>query len=508
MSNEDFFITIIKPFEINHVLFKRFLKSFKYFIMNQNTLWSLRLGFSNKEASKIAKKGLKSFLEDSYKTPFDSSIPAFLDGSPKSFEDLKEARQKLKSSNPEAAKVMRKEEAQTSLEMKMWWINQMATAEFPLREKMTCFWHNHYVSTFQKVKINYWIFQHNQILREHAFGNFKTLTKEIIKSNAMVRYLDNVDNRKGKLNENLSRELLELFTLGIGNYTEEDIKNGAKGLAGLGFGENNAVYKEKQQDNESFVYLGKKGNFKIDEMIDIIFEQPNIPYLVTRKILKWYIYDNPKEELVKYYGDYFKKKNFEIKPLLTKMFTEEFAKNTAGTKIKNPLEYILQLNNELNIQNPNTRLIVNFIKDQGMDLFNQPNVKGWDGGNAWLTSQVFLQRNNIADSLCNGRNLVRAKKESEQNAMMDQNQMMNQNATVNQNQYRQIHVHLDWNKDGTNKDIIAELENRLLFQTDAADQQDFEKLLKYDFDSKTEGSENAVMRLFNFMVKTPEFQLI
>ena len=463
--------------------------------MDKNTLWSLRLGHSAKQAKSIQKIGLNKFLEHSYATKVDSTIPDFLEDSPKSFAEFKEIRKKIKSS-PEETKEMLKKEGQTSFEMKSWWIDKMINEEFPLREKMTCFWHNHYVSTFQKVKVNYWVFQHNQILRKNAFGNFKTLTKEIVKSNAMVRYLDNVDNRKGKLNENLSRELLELFTLGIGNYTEQDIKNGAKGLAGLGLGEENAVYRKIFEDNEPFVYLGKKGNFKIDEMIDIIFEQPNIPYLITRKILKWFIYDNPKEELVRYYGDYFRKMNFEIQPLLTKIFTEEFTKNNSGSKIKNPLEYSLQLMDELNIINPNKRLIAVFIKEQGMDLFNQPNVKGWDGGNSWLTSQVFLQRNNAADLLCNGKNISRGKKEMENNSMMKQNPN------------RQLNVKLNWDKEGNNKEIIAQLSDRLLFQVDKNTQQDFEQILKYDFDSKTEGSENAVMRLFNFMVKTPEFQLI
>ncbi|HAH55438.1 MAG TPA: DUF1800 domain-containing protein [Flavobacterium sp.] len=464
-------------------------------MMDNHTLWSLRLGYSAKQAKSIEKTGLKKFLEQSFATKVDSKIPDFLEDSPKSSQELKEIRKTLNAANPEAKKEMLKKEIQVSVEMKSWWIDKMIEEDFPLREKMTCFWHNHYVSTFQKVKVNYWVFQHNQILRGNAFGNFKTLTKKIIQSNAMVRYLDNVDNKKDKLNENLSRELLELFTLGIGNYSEEDIKNGAKGLAGLGIGEENAVYRKFFEDNESFIYLGKKGNFKIDEMIDIIFEQPNIPYLITRKILKWFIYDNPKEELVRYYGDYFKQMDFEIRPLLTKIFTEEFAKKNAGSKIKNPLEYSLQLMNELNISNTNTKLITFFIKEQGMDLFNQPNVKGWDGGNSWLTSQIFLQRNNTADLLCNGKNISRAKKE-------------NDNMMMNQNPNRQLNVKLNWNREGNNKEIIAQLSNRLLFQTDAANQQDFEKILKYDFDSKTEGSDNAVMRLFNFMVKTPEFQLI
>lgn len=463
--------------------------------MDKNTLWSLRLGYSAKQAKTIEKIGLEKFLENSFKTPFSSEIPTFLKDSPKSYAEFKEIRKIIKS-NPEETKQMLKKEVQTSFEMKAWWIDKMISSEFPLSEKMTCFWHNHYVSTYQKVKVNYWVFQHNQILRENAFGNFKTLTKEIIQSNAMVRYLDNVDNRKDKLNENLSRELLELFTLGIGNYSEQDIKNGAKGLAGLGIGDENAVYRRFFEDNESFTYLEKKGGFKVDEMIDIIFEQPNIPYLITQKILKWFIYDNPKEELVHYYGDYFKKMNFEIKPLLTKIFTEEFTKNNAGSKIKNPLEYSLQLMDELNIANPNAKLVANFIKEQGMDLFNQPNVKGWDGGNSWLTSQIFLQRNNVADLLCNGKNFSRGKKETDENSMLKQNQD------------RQLEIKLNWDKEGNNKEIIAELSNRLLFQTDKNSQEDFEQILKYDFDSKTEGSGNAVMRLFNFMMKTPEFQLI
>ncbi len=462
--------------------------------MDKNILWSLRLGYSAKQAKSIEKIGLKKFLELSFTTNFDTKIPDFLQESPKSFAELKEIRKKIKSS-PEETREMLKKDQQTSVEMKAWWIDKMIENEFPLREKMTCFWHNHYVSTYQKVKVNYWIFQHNQILREQAFGNFKTLTKKIIQTNAMVRYLDNVDNRKDKLNENLSRELLELFTIGIGNYSEQDIKNGAKGLAGLGIGEENAIYRKIFQDNESFSYLGKKGSFKVNEMVDIIFEQPNIPYLITRKILKWFIYDNPKDELVRHYGDYFKKKDFEIQPLLTKIFTEEYAKNNAGSKIKNPLEYSLQLMDELNVTNPNTKLIAFFIRDQGMDLFNQPNVKGWEGGNSWLTSQVFLQRNNVADLLCNGKNLSRG------NAA-------NQNIMMKQNPNKQLNVRLNWDKEGNNKKIIAQLSDRLLFQSDKENQQIFEQILKYDFDSKTEGSENAVMRLFNFMVKTPEFQLI
>ncbi len=463
--------------------------------MDKYTLWSLRLGYSAKQAKTIKAAGINSFLDNSFAQEFSSEIPEFIQNSPKSFKELQALRKKLKSS-PEEAKAVLKKEQQTHSDLKAWWIGKMLEDEFPLREKMTCFWHNHYVATYQKVKVNNWIFQHNQILRENAFGNFKVLTKKIIQTNAMVTYLDNTDNKKGNLNENLSRELLELFTLGIGNYSEEDIKNGAKGLAGLGIGENGATYRKIFEDGDNFSYLGRSGNFKVDQLIEIIFHHPKVPYLITRKILKWFIYDDPTDDLVQYYGSYLKEVDFEIKHLLTKIFTEEFSKNTAGSKIKNPLEYILQLIEELNLPVKNEKAIGFFIKDQGMDLFNQPNVKGWDGGNSWLTSQIFLQRNTIIDALCNGRSLG-------QKRVVKDDEMMESTAKNNS-----IGVKLNWNKNQNNKQIIAEIGNRLLFQISENDQLDFEKILKYDFDAATEGSENAVLRLFNFMTKLPEFQLI
>lgn len=463
--------------------------------MNKNTLWSLRLGFSGKQSKLIENMGLSKFLEQSYVSSFGKSMPSFLDNSPKSIQELKAKRQELKTISPEEAKELLKIELQVSQEMKAWWLQKMKVEEFPLREKMTCFWHNHFVSIYQKVKVNHWIFQHNQLLREHAFGNFKTLTKQIIQTNAMVRYLDNVDNRRDKINENLSRELLELFTLGIGNYTEEDIKNGAKGLAGLNLGEEQAVYRRMLENNDTITYFGKTGKFKADEMVDIIFEQKAVPYLLTRKILQWFIYDNPSEELVKYYGDYFRKVDFEIKPLLTKIFIEEFSKDNAGSKIKDPLVYILQLMHELNVEQLNPKLVAFFLRQQGMDLFNQPNVKGWNGGKEWLTSQIYLQRNNAADLLCNGKSLSRRKQFTE-------------DEMINESMGKLVKVKLHWNKTGNNKTIITELSERLLFHVDDNLQKDLEAILKYDFNPKAENADDAVLRLFNAMIKTPEYQLI
>jgi len=437
--------------------------------MDKHNLWSIRLGFSGKQSHLIATMGLEKFLEKSFASKFNKSVPDFLENSPKTIQELRAKRQALQNSASEDAKEMLKKELQVSFEMKSWWIEKMRSEEFPLREKMTCFWHNHFVSTYQKVKVNHWIFQHNQLLREQAFGNFKTLTKLVLQTNAMVRYLDNVDNRRDKINENLSRELLELFTLGIGNYTEEDIKNGAKGLAGLNLGEDQAVYRKLLENNDTITYFGKTGKFKAEEMVDIIFEQQAVPYLLTRKILQWFIYDNPPEALVAYYGDYFRKVDFEIKPLLIKIFTEEYPKDTAGSKIKDPLVYILQLMHELNATEMNPKLVAFFLKQQGMDLFNQPNVKGWNGGKEWLTSQIYLQRNNVADLLCDGRSWNRR--------IQFSNEMMSESMP-------QLKVKVNWNRNGNHISIIADLVNSLLFKTDENLQKEWESILKYDFNPK------------------------
>jgi len=465
--------------------------------MKKSNLWSLRLGFSGKESDAIEKLGLEKFLKHSYDSKFDEQLPAFLNDDPKTLIELKELRESIKTADSEQKKKVLKREIYSAVELKKWWIGKMRNDEFPLRENMVCFWHNHFVSTTQKVKVNYWIYQHNMILREHAFGNFKKLTKEIVKSNAMVKYLDNVDNKKGKYNENLSRELLELFTIGIGNYSESDIKEGARALAGLNYGDDGAIYRSLAQDNTNKTYFGKTGNWNSDDLIDIIFEQKNIPYLITRKILKWFIYDNPSEELVTYYGDYFRKVKFEIQPLLTKIFTEEYKKETSGTKIKDPLVYILQLLDELHVDDLDDGMVMFFLKQQGMDLYNQVNVKGWDGGNSWLTSQIYLQRNNTSDMLCSGRSITRKALNT-----------MTPDTDKPKTEVEKIDVKIDFDTNGTNKTIITELSNRLLFKVNDSMQKDMENLLKYDFDPKEAHANFAVIRLFDYITKLPEYQLI
>ncbi len=462
--------------------------------MKKSTLWSLRLGFSGRQASKIEALGIENFLSNSFDSKTKKTIPDFLKSEPKTLLELRAFRSKIRNGSEEEKKQAQRDQRRTAVELRAWWIDKMRTEDFPLRQKMTAFWHNHFVSTVQKVKVNHWVYQHHMILKENAFGNFRELCKKVVKSNAMVRYLDNVDNRRGKINENLSRELLELFTLGIGNYTEADIKNGAKGLAGLGIGPEGAMYRRAQMDNDKITYLGKTGNFKADELVDIIFEQRNIPYLLTEKVLKWFVYDKPTSELIQYYGDYFREVDFEMQPLLTKIFTEEYQKDNAGSKIKDPLTYVLQMADELQMYKADNMAVAFFLQQQGMDLFNQPNVKGWDGGRSWLTPQILLQRNNASDLMCRGSFINRRGRGN-----------MNGQAQMRQ---QQVDIKLTWDRNLKSKEIITSLTDRLLFQVSEPLQKDLEDVLKYDFDPKSENADQVVLRLFNFITKTPEYQLI
>ena len=460
--------------------------------MQLNTLWSLRLGFSASQSAIIQKEGINEFLTSSFNHSFSSALPEFLKSEPTDAVELRMTRQALRAGTEEEKKKLLLENRAVGRQLKTWWVDKMRNEALPLREKMVCFWHNHFVSTLQKVKVNYWIYQHNQLLREEAFGNFRELTKKVLTTNAMVRYLDNTDNRKDNVNENLSRELLELFTLGIGNYSEADIKNGALALAGLGLGRETAEYRRLFESNETISYLGKKGKFKVNDLVDIIFEQEQAPYLITRKLLKWFIYDDPSEALVNYYGDYLREVDFEIAPFLKKVFAEEYDKESQGAKIKDPLVYMLQLVEELQLNDLSSEAIVFFCQQQGMDLFNQPNVKGWEGGRSWLTSQIMLQRNQVSDLLCSGKSF---------NVGRQQN--MRQQRNMRQNTPK-----LDWPTNGDNKAIIASLSDRLLFQVDDELERNMSNIIKYDFDPKSKNANEVVLRLFNFITKSPEFQLI
>jgi len=460
--------------------------------MERNHLISLRLGFSTVEAENIQKNGVSDFISRQLEAKHKLEVPDFMANSPKSLNEIQEIKKKVRKVREEINKINFKLN-KVGFQWKAFLVQRCFETENPLREKINLFFHNHFVVSLQTVKVPYWIYQHYNSINSHSMGNYKNLVKEMVYSNALIFYLNNQKNRKGKINENLGRELLELFTLGEGNYSENDIKNAALSLAGLGNGKDKGKYIPKFKDNSTKTFLGKSGDFIIDDVIDIIFEQENTPYFLAEKVLKWFYYDDPSDELIKQHGDILKKNNFELKPFFEAVFLIESEKNIIGTHIKNPLEFIIQVYKDLNMD-PNFKFMSHFIKNQAMDLYDQPNVKGWKGGQSWLTTQIYADRNQFMDIIINGN------KKYEQQLMIRLKKY--DVGTIQFNPTLDIKDKTDANT------ILHELTERMIFETNADMKSDLDELLKYDFDPSSENADKSILKVYHYLSKTPEFQLI
>jgi uncharacterized protein (DUF1800 family) len=460
--------------------------------MKAESVYSLRAGFSNKHSGVISSKGIKSYILYLLDNPLLAEKPEFILNP----ELAEEARKEYKGLPENEKKLKQQEEKKKFRQLQNWWLQKMYTSENPLQERMTLFWHNHFVSSYQKVKMSSYMFFQNNLFREYAFGNIKKLTREVLYNKAMLIYLDNQQNKVGKPNENLSRELLELFTLGIGNYTETDISEGARALAGLTPKKFKVDYNPANEDNGNKIYLGKKGNLKATDLVDAIFSHPRAPYRITEKLLKYFLSDEPDKNLINEYAQFLKGSDYELKPFLLKLFTDKNFLSYNGQKIKDPLTFILQTFNELNFCDIPFNPTVNFLKNQNMELFNPPNVKGWDGGRAWLDSGKLIARAAVINNLYN--------KAFENKLNMDEAQMRN-TAMEADCLVPKINVEA---RNRSNKEIIRELSDRMLFEVDSNLQEDLENILKYDFDPSAPNANESILKLGRTIMKTPQYQIL
>jgi uncharacterized protein (DUF1800 family) len=458
--------------------------------MDPYHLYALRLGFNTRYAVDIAEQGLESYVKRQLNYNAKFIEPDFISNSPKRLDELR----KLKNeSNKEEKEKFAKTIRKVAIEWKSFLIQRCYESDSPLKEKINLFFHNHFVATFQSVKLPYWIYLHFKTINDFSTGNYKMLVKEMLFSNAILKYLDNNQNKDGKINENLARELLELFTLGEGHYTENDVKQAALSLAGLSFGEKKGVYRPRLKNETVKNFLGKSGNFDAHDIVDIIFEQKNTPYFIAEKILKWFFYDSPEPKLIDYYGSLLLKLNYELKPFFESLFINECKKQIAGTQIKNPLQFLMQVFNDLNLQ-PNYTLMTFFLKNQGMDIYDQPNVKGWKGGQDWLSSQLYTNRNQFIDLIIDGNK--RYMKQLERRVEKFDGSTLSLKPQL-----------ILINKKNANE-IIEELCFRMIFETNNDMMAELKQLLKYDFDPQTENAQAAILRVYAYLAKSPEFQII
>lgn len=282
-----------------------------------------------------------------------------------------------------------------------WWIEQMVEAEHPLREKMVLFWHGYFTSSMRDVRNAEAMIRQNELFRRHALGNFGELLRAVLRDPAMLEYLDNNQNRKDKPNENLARELMELFTLGVGAYSEQDIKEAARALTGWRTqGGSEALYAPRQHDNGKKTILGRTGRFNADDLVDILLAQPACPRWVAGKLLEHFEGRKPTENRLAEYAAHLKDSKYELAPFFEKLLLDErfYANDVIGERIAGPVEYMVGSVRRLGVQVPPSLLWL-AAGQLGQRLFDPPNVKGWEGGEAWISTSTLLARGNMAGML-------------------------------------------------------------------------------------------------------------
>lgn len=306
-------------------------------------------------------------------------------------------------------KLHRRKQRQKGVQLKIWWYKQMIATKSPLTERMVLFLHNHFTSSLQKVKAPYLLYQQHMLFRKYLRGNFLELTHEIAKNPAMILYLDNQTNRKNKPNENFARELLELFTLGEGNYTENDIKQGARAFTGWMVKRKDGTFRfnRRQHDSEEKEFMGEKGNFNGENIIDIIFKNPKTAKYIVNKLWLEFIDKSPVESEINRLSNIFTHSNYEILPVLRALFLSPYFRDPKqyGKQIKSPVEFIVGTMRMFKTHMSNYRQLVAYGRRLGQDLFDPPNVKGWPGGSEWITSNSLLARRQMLERVLRGTDM-------------------------------------------------------------------------------------------------------
>lgn len=280
-----------------------------------------------------------------------------------------------------------------------WWANRMLVSERPLEEKMALFWHGHFASNETKVRDYRKLLGQLEIFQKQGTGNFRNLTVAVAQDPAMLSFLDAGVNVKGASNENFAREIMELFTMGVGNYTEQDIREAARAFTGWNYVDVKFVVNKDQHDEGEKTFLGKTGRFDGIDVIDIIMQQPVTADYIAGKIYRYFVREDLSPELQKKLGSILRDNHYEMKPLLETIFLSRdfYSPASVGTQIKGPVQLAISTYRKLGQKNvPGMPDLNNATGVLGQQLFSPPTVAGWAGGQSWITPGLLLERGNFA----------------------------------------------------------------------------------------------------------------
>jgi len=296
--------------------------------------------------------------------------------------------------------------------MRRWWLTRMLETPHPLQEKMTLFWHGHFATGYRTIEDSWHMYLQNRLFRQEATGNFARLCSKVIRDPAMLKYLDNDQNRRGAPNENLARELMELFVLGEGNgYTEEDIREGARALTGYTFQDDRFRFNESVHDTGSKRILGRRGPFNGEDFLGIILQQRAASEFICLKLVRFFVNDRPgtpdaqTREVVKGLARTLRRHDYELQPVLEQLFTSRFfyAPSNRSSVVKSPIQLIVQAIRTFDAPPRDPDTLLEAAGLMGQDLLQPPSVKGWDGGRSWINTSTLFVRQNLLVYLLTGR---------------------------------------------------------------------------------------------------------
>jgi uncharacterized protein (DUF1800 family) len=387
----------------------------------------------------------------------------------------------------------------------------MVNSEQQLREKMSLFWHGHFASRNLNILYQQQLLD---VIRRNALGNFGDLLAGVSKSAAILNFLNNNQNRKGHPNENFAREVMELFTLGRGHYTESDVKEAARSFTGWGANiAGEFVFRRAHHDDNKKTFLGKTGNFTGDDVLNIVLEQKQTARFIAGKVYKYFVNETADEHIINLLADRFYQSHYNIQALMKDIFSSDwfYDEKNIGSKIKSPIELIVGIRRMLPMELENEEAQLLLQRLLGQMLFYPPNVAGWPGGKSWIDSSSLMLRLQIPQKIyASGELNLNPKDDDDQ--MMGRKDKTNQLKADKKNKFNgttrtQITSSIDWNtyikkfEKIPRENLLGEVSNVLLQTPAAANHIALNKFI--DASSRESYIKTATIQLMS----TPEYQL-
>jgi len=470
-----------------------------------------RAGFGGPpaEIEKLLSLGLDAAVAhfvDYEKVPDPTPDPEWARPDPERTKNFMDARQLGEEARRRRLREIQRADRQNMIELRGWWLERIAKGPRPLQEKMVLFWHGHFATSVDKVREAYLMWRQNELFRRLATGNWLDMLIEVAQDPAMLVWLDQAQSRKEHPNENFAREAMELFALGEGHYSEKDISEGARALTGWSYDRlgQKFINRRFQHDSGEKVIFGKRGNFDGEDFLEMIVAQPQAARFITAKLWNFFAGQMPSEEIAKALADTFRKSNNTFKPVLREMFLSEefYSPSIVRNQVKSPVQWLVGSARMLERELPPPMVCFSLTRNLGQDLFAPPNVKGWDGGLSWITTNNLLARYNEAATL------VQGDMSAVSGLMLAKNPGVNMAA---ERRLRNLPVHsvdvakLFIEDERTSKEkLIPALEKRLL-QDKLKPKK--EKVLRDFLDSKKELNNDTILNAIRLVMSTPEYQL-